>query len=76
MGRFMILESAWSPERQQYNRKIEQQRRRLNDGTAFDIYKRYIGHDDVARWQRQHQATFNVEYFGSGFCAISGQKRV
>jgi hypothetical protein len=76
MGRFMILESAWSAERQRHNQKIEQQRRCLNDGTAFDVYKRYIDHSDVARWQKQYEATFNVEYFGPAFCAISGQKRL
>ena len=48
----------------------------MNDGTAFDVYKRYIGHVDVVRWQRQYQATFNLEYFGPAFCAIAGQMRL
>ncbi|MGE4056245.1 MAG: class I SAM-dependent methyltransferase, partial [Vicinamibacterales bacterium] len=40
-GRFLILDSAWSHERSKFNAKVERQPRRLNDGTAFEIYKRY-----------------------------------
>ena len=41
-GRFLVLDSAWSPERAAVNRKVEHQPRRLNDGTTFDIYKRLL----------------------------------
>jgi len=40
-GRFLILDSAWSTERAKFNAREERQPRRLNDGTAFEIYKRY-----------------------------------
>ncbi len=40
-GRFLILDSAWSTERARFNAREERQPRRLNDGTAFEVYKRY-----------------------------------
>lgn len=49
-GRFLILDSAWSAERARFNAKVELQRRRLNDWTAFHIYKRYCDRLDIAGW--------------------------
>jgi len=37
----MILDSAWTEKRAEFNRKVERQVRQLNDGTAFNIYKRH-----------------------------------
>jgi ubiquinone/menaquinone biosynthesis C-methylase UbiE len=71
-GRFLILNSAWSQERARYNTKEECQSRRLNDGTAFEIYKRYCDRDDISRWVREYDVTLRVELFGSAFYAVSG----
>ena len=71
-GRFLILESAWSPERAKVNVKADRQERRLNDGTAFEIYKRYFDRDDVLEWQRRHDVSLEVEHFGAAFVAVSG----
>ena len=71
-GRFLILDSAWSPERAKVNAKIERQTRCLNDGTAFEIYKRYCDLTDVVRWARNYGIVFRIEHFGSAFCALSG----
>jgi ubiquinone/menaquinone biosynthesis C-methylase UbiE len=71
-GRFLILDSAWSPERAAVNRKVEQQPRHLNDGTAFDIYKRYCDRDDIARWAATYGVELHVEHFGPAFYAVSG----
>jgi demethylmenaquinone methyltransferase/2-methoxy-6-polyprenyl-1,4-benzoquinol methylase len=71
-GRFLILDSAYSPERARFNAKIEQQERRLNDGTRFDIYKRYIDRQDLARWTESHGAVLSIEHFGTAFVAVSG----
>ena len=71
-GRFLILDSAWSQERARYNTKEECQSRRLNDGTAFEIYKRYCDRDDISRWVREYDVTLRVEHFGSAFYAVSG----
>jgi ubiquinone/menaquinone biosynthesis C-methylase UbiE len=74
-GRFIIFESAWSTERAKANAKIERQTRRLNDGTAFEIYKRYCDRNDTARWARDHDVVLRIEHFGSAFCAVSGTFR-
>jgi len=71
-GRFLILDSAWSPERSKSNAKVERQPRRLNDGTAFEIYKRYCDQDDIARWAREYDVTLRIEHFGPAFYAVSG----
>ena len=71
-GRFLILESAWSPERAEVNAKEERQARRLNDGSRFEIYKRYFDRDDVAEWGRRYQVSLEIEHFGAAFMAVSG----
>ena len=71
-GRFLILDSAWSPERATVNHKVEHQPRRLNDGTTFEIYKRYCDRDDIARWAAEYGAELHVEHFGAAFYAVSG----
>ena len=72
-GRFLILDSAWSPERALSNQKVEHQPRRLNDGTTFTIYKRYCDRDDIARWAAQYNVELCVEHFGPAFYAVSGR---
>lgn len=71
-GRFMILDSAWSPERAQFNSKVERQERKLNDGTSFEIYKRYCDLQDIRGWEGKYGLTTSVEYFGTAFFAVSG----
>jgi len=72
-GRFLILESAWSPERATANAKTEQQERRLNDGTRFEILKRYFDRKDVTEWGRRYQVPLEIEHFGAAFVAVSGR---
>jgi ubiquinone/menaquinone biosynthesis C-methylase UbiE len=71
-GRFLILESAWSPERARFNQKIEWQERRVNDGTRFTVYKRYFDQKDVAEWAAKYGGTVSIEHFGTAFLAVSG----
>jgi len=71
-GRFLMLDSAWSTERAKFNRKVERQARQLNDGTAFDIYKRYCDRDDIEDWTHAYGVTLRIEHFGKAFYAVSG----
>ena len=71
-GRFLILDSAWSPERAKFNSKVERQPRQLNDGTSFEIYKRYCDRDDISRWAQEHGIRLRIEHFGPAFYAVSG----
>jgi ubiquinone/menaquinone biosynthesis C-methylase UbiE len=70
-ARVLILESAWTDVRARFNHKVEQQTRRLNDGTEFQIYKRYIGRDDIAAWDRKYGLRTTIEHFGEALCAVS-----
>jgi demethylmenaquinone methyltransferase/2-methoxy-6-polyprenyl-1,4-benzoquinol methylase len=71
-GRCLILESAWSAERAQVNAKVGRQTRRLNDGTSFEVYKRYCDRNDVARWAQEYGFVPRIEHLGPAFCAVSG----
>jgi ubiquinone/menaquinone biosynthesis C-methylase UbiE len=71
-GRFLVLDSAWSHARACVNRKVEEQERKLNDGSVFRIFKRYFDRDDISRWQERHGVRVRVEYFGAGLLAVSG----
>lgn len=71
-GRFLILDSAYSPERARFNAKTERQERRLNDGTRFEIYKRYCDREDILGWANKYSATLSLEHFGTAFLAVSG----
>jgi ubiquinone/menaquinone biosynthesis C-methylase UbiE len=70
-GNFLILDSAWSPERSRFNAKVERQKRQLNDGSTFDIYKRYFDPEDVSRWETYGLHT-SIEHFGQAFVAVWG----
>ena len=72
-GRFLIFDSAWSFERARFNAKVERQQRRLNDGSAFEIYKRYIDRQDIDAWNTTHGVTTTIEHFGTAFVAVSGR---
>lgn len=71
-GRFLILDSAWSLDRARVNQKTEQQERRLNDGTRFEIYKRYIDRQDIMDWTTKYGVEISIEHFGTAFVAVSG----
>jgi ubiquinone/menaquinone biosynthesis C-methylase UbiE len=75
-GRFLILDSAWSPERARCNRKTERQERRLNDGSRFEIYKRYIDRQDIVEWERKYGVATSIEHFGAAFIAVSGRVHI
>ena len=71
-GRFLILDSAWSTQRAGFNAKVERQQRRLNDGTPFEIYKRYCDREDISAWANKYHAVIGIEHFETAFYAVSG----
>src|SRR6185295_15430517 len=71
-GECLILESAWSAERATVNAKVERQTRRLNNGTSFEVYKRYCDRGDITRWANDYGLKPRIEHFGPAFCAVSG----
>jgi len=72
-GEFLILDSAWSTERAQFNTKVEHQERQLNDGKRFEIYKRYFDEGDIRGWGDKYNVALRVEHFGTAFLAVSGR---
>jgi 2-polyprenyl-3-methyl-5-hydroxy-6-metoxy-1,4-benzoquinol methylase len=74
-GRFLILDSAWNGARARFNAKAGGQERRLNDGTRFEIYKRYFDPQDLAGWANTYDLTISIEHFGTAFFAVSGRFR-
>jgi hypothetical protein len=44
----------------------------LNDGTGFEIYKRYLDEQDLARWTDKYRVTLSIEHFRTAFLAASG----
>jgi ubiquinone/menaquinone biosynthesis C-methylase UbiE len=68
---FLILESAWTDVRARFNQKVEQQTRRLNDGTEFQIYKRYVSREDIGAWDRKYGLRTTIEHFGEALCVVS-----
>jgi ubiquinone/menaquinone biosynthesis C-methylase UbiE len=74
-GRFLILDSAWSLERARFNAKVERQERRVNDGTRFDVYKRYLDRRDVLGWTTKYRVETSIDHFGAAFLAVSGRIR-
>ena len=72
-GGFLIFDSVWSPQRARFNAKVERQERRLNDGSHFEVYKRYLDRDDCARWVEQYGVSVSIEHDGTAFVAVAGR---
>jgi len=71
-GKFLIFDSAWSEDRAKVNVKEEKQKRCLNNGTSFYIYKRYFDKEDIFSWGKKHSVSLSLEHFGAAFFAVSG----
>jgi len=71
-GRFLLFDSAWSPERSRFNAKIERQPRTLKNGARFEVYKKYCDRKDIEGWGRTYGLAISIEHFGAAFFAVSG----
>ena len=45
----------------------------MNDGTRFNIYKRYIDRQDIDGWATKSGVPLTIEHFGTAFVAVSGR---
>ena len=45
----------------------------MNDGTRFEIYKRYIDRQDIDGWATKYGVRLAIEHFGTAFVAVSGE---
>ncbi|MFW9980239.1 MAG: class I SAM-dependent methyltransferase [Candidatus Thorarchaeota archaeon] len=66
----MIIDSSWSGERQQYREKEGLQKRRLDDGREFSIFKRYFAMGELDQLLSSFGFIVKRSYFGRAFLAL------
>ena len=66
-GKIVIVDSTWSDERARKRSKEGRQIRKLNNGTTFDIYKKYFTAGDLEEIAKRESLHINIEYFGKAF---------
>jgi ubiquinone/menaquinone biosynthesis C-methylase UbiE len=71
-AKFVIIDSIWSNERGATRNRAGFQRRRLNDGREFEIYKRYFTRKDLKEMANEHGISFDVIQEGRVFIAAVG----
>jgi ubiquinone/menaquinone biosynthesis C-methylase UbiE len=72
-ARLMVIDSAWSRKRKQYRKKEGIQKRVLNDGRIFTIYKRYFDKFDIDEMFKKYLFKFESSYIGDVFLAVIGE---
>ncbi len=72
-GKFLIFDSTWNEERARTREKQGKHQRKLNNGRAFDIYKRYFEKDDIIRMGKQYRLTLSLGHVGRIFIAATGK---
>ena len=71
-AQFLILESIWSEERARTRIREGRERRALNDGREFDIYKRYFDRCDFEQMGERHHLNLSVVHAGRVYIAALG----
>lgn len=72
-GKILVLDSTWNQQRALTREKEGKQVRRLNNGTQFNIYKKYFDQTDIESFGSKHNLKIEVHHFGSTFCAFTGE---
>jgi len=66
-GHLMVVDSAWNNERQEHTKKEGIQKRILNDGRTFSVYKRYFEKSDIERMCSRYNFNIKSFYIGKAF---------
>lgn len=74
-GQLMLIDSAWNRGRQRYSKKEGIQKRILNDGRTFTIYKRYFSRYDIEEIFEKHSFKLLSSYTGNAFLALIGENQ-
>jgi demethylmenaquinone methyltransferase/2-methoxy-6-polyprenyl-1,4-benzoquinol methylase len=74
-GYFMLIDSAWSEKRKQFRQKEGLQKRILNDGSVFTIYKRYFDSLDIESIFAKYSFELISSYIAKVFFAVQGLNR-
>lgn len=71
-SRFVIIDSIWTDERGAVRSRAGLQKRRLNDGREYEIYKRYFTRKDFKDMVREHKINLAVVQEGRVFLTAVG----
>lgn len=71
-GTFLILDSVWNKERKKTRNKEGNQQHILEDGTKYDIYKRYFSGADFRLMKKKYNIQLTVLFTGNFFIAARG----
>ena len=74
-GQLMIIDCAWSSQRVRIRKKEGMQKRTLNDGRAYTLYKRYFDKSDVERMFKRYHLGLKSCWMGNAFLVAQGEKR-
>ena len=66
-GTFVIIDGAWTKEREKVRKKEEIQYRKLNDGRIFEVYKKYFKVEDIKKMSNKYKFVIKDMYFGEVF---------
>lgn len=72
-ARLMVIDGAWSRKRKQYRKKEGLQKRVLNDGRIFTIYKRYFDKSDTKKMFKRYLFKLESSHIGDVFLAVIGE---
>ncbi len=64
------IDGAWSAKRARYREKEGIQRRELNNGQEFNIFKKYYDEDDIKMLLKKHLFGLHSVYIGDVFFAV------
>jgi ubiquinone/menaquinone biosynthesis C-methylase UbiE len=72
-GTLLILDSVWSEERAKVKQKEGVQKRMLNNGRCFQVYKRYLSREEVALMETKYNLDLTIRYWGRVYFSVSGR---
>ena len=72
-ARILIIDSVWSTARARHREKEGMQKRVLNDGRVFSIYKHYFTPDELRGILEQQGVDVKSSYVGDVFMAMIGE---
>jgi demethylmenaquinone methyltransferase/2-methoxy-6-polyprenyl-1,4-benzoquinol methylase len=72
-GSVMVVDSVWNETLRGERARRGAQKRRLNDGRTFSIYKRYFDMDDIETMFEQYRIELMDCYVGKAFFAATGR---
>jgi len=73
-ARILIIDSAWSETRKPHRKKEGIQKRTLNNGRTFTIYKRYFDMTDLKAILKMHHFKPELIYYGNVFLCMSAER--